>query len=278
MALDQVDVDKLEETAGGKEMSFLDHLEELRWHIIRVLVAIVSIATVLFLFQSWLFDTVLFGPTHPNFPTYVALCRLSEYLGLADGLCFEVPDFKIQAIGFGEPFIISIQVAVIAGLVLAFPYVLWELWRFISPGLYAKERKAASGAVLVCSLLFLMGVAFGYFIMAPFSIKFLIGYTIPGVENTPTLNSYLNYMMMFTLPMGLIFELPVIVYFLAKIGLITAADMRAYRRHAVVVILVVAAIITPPDVVSQLMVTFPLYFLYEISILIAKRVQPKEED
>jgi sec-independent protein translocase protein TatC len=278
MALDQVDVDNMDEPAAGKEMTFLDHLEELRWHIIRSLSVVGTAATVLFMMQDWLFDKVLLGPTHQSFPTYKLICQFSNFVGLGDSMCLKVLEFKIQAIGFGEAFTTSLQVAVIAGLIISFPYVLWELWRFIRPGLYPKEQKAASGMVLICSALFLTGVLFGYYIMAPFSINFLIGYKLPGVENTPTLNSYLNYMIMFTLPMGVVFELPIIVYFLAKIGLMTAGDMRSYRRHAVVAILLIAAIITPPDVVSQMMVATPLYFLYEVSIVIAARVAPKDED
>ena len=278
MALDQVDVDNMGDATPGKEMTFLDHLEELRWHIIRSLAVVGTVSTVLFMMQDWLFDKVLLGPTHQNFPTYKLICQFSNLVGLGDSMCFKVLEFKIQAIGFGEAFTISLQVAVIAGLIVSFPYVLWEVWRFIRPGLYPKEQKAASGGVLICSFLFLVGVLFGYYVMAPFSINFLIGYKLPGVENTPTLNSYLNYMIMFTLPMGAVFELPVIVYFLAKIGLLTAGDMRSYRRHAIVVILLVAAIITPPDVVSQMMVATPLYFLYEVSIAIAARVAPKDED
>jgi sec-independent protein translocase protein TatC len=268
MALDQVDVDKLGEE---KEMTFLDHLEELRWHIIRALGVTVLVGIVFFIFHKFLFDTVIFGPTKPDFLTYRVICSISEYM------CFTPPEFVKQAIGFGESFIISIKVSFVMGFIAAFPYVFWEIWRFVKPGLYPKEQKASRGIVFVCSFLFLLGVLFGYYIIAPFATNFLMGYTIPGVQNIPTLSSFINYMLMFTAPAGLIFELPIVVYFLARVGLVTAEFMRKYRRHSMILILVLAALVTPPDVITQFLIGIPLFGLYEISILIAKRVEKQEK-
>ena len=265
----------LGESAQEKEMTFLEHLEELRWHIIRAMIAILVVTIVLFIFQSWLFDVIIFGPTHKNFISYRAICDLSQSLGWGDSLCFSPPEFRKQAIGFGEAFITSIKVCFVGGFILAFPLVFREIWGFVKPGLYPNERNATRGVVFICSALFLLGVAFGYFIIAPFAINFLVGYTIPGVENTPTLNSFINYMLMFTLPAGLIFELPIVVYFLAKIGLVTAATMRTYRRHSIIGILILAAVVTPPDVVTQFLIGIPLYILYELSIFVAVRVEKK---
>lgn len=163
------------------------------------------------------------------------------------------------------------------GIIGAFPYIFWEFWKFVSPGLLDQERRAVRGVVAICTFLFLLGVSFGYFIIAPFSISFLAGYTLEGLEVSPTLDSYVTYMTMFTLPTGLIFEMPILAYFLAKIGLVGPAFLRSHRRQAIVVILIVAAIITPPDVVSQTLVTIPLYGLYEASILVVARVQRKRE-
>lgn len=273
MPLDQVDVDKLDSgnKKQEKEMSFLDHLEELRWHIIRSLVAIVSLGIVLFIFKDWFFDTIIFGPTHNSFWSYQIICDLSHMVGLQDAMCFEPPEFRKIAVGFGEAFITSIKVSFVAGFIFSFPYVFFEFWRFISPGLYANEKRATQGIVFVCSFLFLVGVLFGYFIISPFAVNFLVGYTIPGVENSPTLNSFINYMIMFTAPAGLIFELPIVVYFLAKVGLVTPEGMRKYRRHAIIAILLLAALITPPDVVTQFLIGIPLFILYELSIAIAAR-------
>lgn len=281
MALDQIDVDKLEEgqeQAAGKEMSFLEHLEELRWHIIRSLMVILTLGIVLFLFQKWMFREVIFGPTEPDFLSYRFVCGLSEAIGMGDNLCFTPPVFPKIATGFGEAFIISIKVSFVMGFILSFPYVLWEFWRFIRPGLYPKEQSAARGMVAICSSLFLTGVLFGYYIISPFAINFLAGYDIPGVQNTPTISSFINYMIMFTAPAGLIFELPIIVYFLSKVGLVTPEGMKKYRRHSIIGILIVAAMITPPDVVTQFLIGIPLYVLYEVSILVSARVNKENEE
>jgi sec-independent protein translocase protein TatC len=276
MALDQVDVDKYE-AQQEKEMSFLDHLEELRWHLVRAILSIVIVGTVVFLMKSFVFDTVLFGPRNDDFWSYKAVCNLSDLLGMGDVLCMTPTNFKIIATEFGERFIVHIKVSIMLGFVVAFPYVFYQFWSFIAPGLYEEERKAARGVVFICSSLFIMGILFGYFIISPFAVNFLAGYEIDGVEATTSLSSYVSYMMMFTVPTGIVFELPVVVYFLAKVGLITAEFMKTYRRHSIVVILVMAALITPPDVVTQFLIGIPLYFLYEVSILIAKRVEKKNE-
>ena len=270
MALDQIDVDKIGE--AQKEMSFFEHLEELRWHIIRSLIAVGGVGILLFIFYRFLFEYVIFGPARPEFVTYQWICQASE------ALCFTPPPIPTQAIGFGESFIMAIKTSFIMGLILAFPYVFWEFWRFIRPGLYDKERKSTRGIVVICSVLFFLGVLFGYFIIAPFAVNFLMGFTIPGVSNVPTLSSFLNYMIMFTAPAGLIFELPIVVYFLSKIGLVTPQFMRKYRRHSFVAILLLAAVVTPPDVVTQFLIGVPLYFLYEVSILISARIQKAEEE
>ena len=280
MALDQIDVDKAEvsQQEGIKEMSFLEHLEELRWHIIRSLIAIVSGGIVLFLFQRWMFDVVIFGPTRKDFLSYRVICSISEQVGLGNLMCFTPPNFEKIAIGFGEPFIMSIKVSFVLGFIIAFPYVLYEFWKFIKPGLYAEERKAARGMVGICSFLFLLGVLFGYYIIAPFAVNFLAGYSIPGVQNTPTMSSFINYMIMFTAPAGLIFELPIVVYFLSKVGLVTPESMKKYRRHAIIGVLLLAALITPPDVVTQFLIGIPLFILYEVSIIVSARVNKAQED
>lgn len=278
MPLDQIDVDRLGPEPQEQEMTFLEHLEELRWHIIRSLIAVVGLGIVLFLFQGWLFDTVIFGPTKADFFSYRFICNLSNSIGLGDAMCFTPPDFPKIATGFGEPFIMAIKVCFVMGLIIAFPYVLWEFWTFIKPGLYAKERRAARGMVGICSGLFIMGVLFGYYIISPFAVNFLAGYEIPGVQNTPTMSSFINYMIMFTAPAGLIFELPIIVYFLSKVGLVTPEGMKKYRRHSIIGVLVLAAMITPPDVVTQFLIGIPLYVLYEVSILVSARVNRENEE
>lgn len=256
-------------------MSFFEHIAELRKHILRSFLYIGVLATVAFLNKDFLFNTLIFGPRHPDFITYRLLCDFSHAIGMGDSICFTPPKFDLITRQLGEVLMQLLYVSFWMGVIGAFPLIFWEFWKFISPGLYEKERKAVRGVVFTCSLLFLLGVTFGYLVIAPFSISFLAGYTLEGLEVAPTLDSYVTYMTMFTLPMGLVFEMPILGYFLAKMGLIGTSFLRTYRRHAIVVILIIAAIITPPDVVSQTMVAIPLYMLYEISILVVASVQRK---
>lgn len=260
-----------------KEMSFFDHISELRSHLLRSAVAITIVGVIAFLNKNFVFGTMIFGPRNADFVTYRALCHFSKWAGAGDQMCFTPPAFTLITRQLGEVLMQHLYVSFWLGIIGAFPYILWEFWRFVRPALMEKEQKAIRGVVGICTLLFLMGISFGYFIIAPFSISFLASYTLEGLEVAPTLDSYVTYMTMFTLPMGLIFEMPILAYFLAKIGLIGPAFLRSSRRQAVVVILIVAAIITPPDVVSQTMVGIPLYALYEASILVVARVQRLQE-
>jgi sec-independent protein translocase protein TatC len=271
MPLDQIDVDQYD-VKKVKEMSFFEHLEELRWHIIRSAIVVVAMMLVVFSMGNWVFDKIIFGPKNENFVTYRVMCNLASKLH-ASSLCIKPPVFNNIATGLGETFFTHMQIAFVLGFMVSFPYVFWEFWRFVSPGLHDNERKNARGIVLICSLLFASGVLFGYFIIAPFAISFLAGYTLPQVTIMPTLASYIEYMVMFTLPIGLVFELPIVIYFLSKLGIVNPAFLRKYRKHMVVVILIVAGIITPsPDIVSQLLVGVPLYILFEVSIIVSSKV------
>ena len=280
MALDQVNVDDWELDEHGrpqapqdKEMSFVDHLEELRWHILRALVAIFVGGIGLFIFSDWYFARVLLGPLKSDFISYDFICQLT-----GGNLCLAPEeDIVVQAIGVGEQFITSVKMSFIGGFVVAFPYVFYEFWSFIRPGLYAEEQRATRWVILICSILFFIGVSFGFLVIAPFGMYFLVNYTVGGVVNIPTLDSAIGYMMMFTLPAALIFELPVVVHFLARFGLVTAESMRKYRKHSIIGILVLAALMTPPDVVTQILIAVPLYSLYELSIYVAKRAQKQYE-
>lgn len=267
MAMDQLDEGK----KPADEMSFLEHLEALRWHILRSFAAIVVAGIGVFLAKDFVFHSVIFAPKRADFITYRVVCRISEFL------CFEPAEFTIITRDLGEQFIVHLKSSFWIGLIIAFPYVFWQLWKFVKPGLYEREQKATRGVVLICSLLFVTGVLFGYFIISPFAISFLSSYSV-GATSAPTLASYISYMTMFTIPSGLVFELPIVVYFLAKLGVVGPKTMRQFRRHAIVVILVLSSIITPPDMVTQLLISFPLYFLYEISIIIAARVIKNREE
>jgi sec-independent protein translocase protein TatC len=253
-----------------KEMSFLDHLEELRWHILRSILYIGVVAIATFVAKDFVFNNIIFGPLSKDFLTYRILC------GISDFICFYPPEMELITRVLGEQFLTHIKVSAWLGLVVSFPLVFWEIWKFISPGLYQKERSASRGIVLICSFLFMLGVLFGYFVMAPFAIKFLAEYSVGSFAVTaPTLSSFVGYMTMFTVPTGIVFEMPVVVFFLARAGLLGPGVMKKYRKHAVVGILLLAAIITPPDVVTQFLIGMPIFMLYEISITIAKRAEKK---
>ena len=259
------------------EMSFLDHLEELRWHLIRSTFAIVIVGLVAFLMKDFIFDTVIFGPKKPDFPTYGVFCKLSQWLGFSEAFCTTEPLFRVQSRVMAGQFSAHIWTSIWAGFIIAFPYVLWELWRFISPGLYEKERKYSRGFIFVASLLFFMGVLFGYYVVSPLSINFLGSYTVSDeVFNDIDLGSYIATVRASVLACGLIFELPIVIYFLTKVGLVTPEILKKYRKIALVLVLVLSAIITPPDVASQIIVAVPVLILYQVSIYISKVVIRRE--
>jgi sec-independent protein translocase protein TatC len=258
----------------GKEMSFLQHLEELRWHLVRSVSAITIIAVVAFLNKEILFDGILLAPKSPSFITYRWLCSISHALNMGDSLCVNSIPFSLISTDLSAQFTTHMWVAFIAGLIVASPYVLWEAWLFIKPALYEKERNYARGIVFYTSALFLTGVLFGYLVITPMSVNFLGTYQVsPEVKNTITLDSFISTVTTLTLLTGLVFELPIVVYFLTKIGLMSPAFMRTYRKHAVVVILILAAFITPTsDATTMILVAVPLYVLYELSIIVSARV------
>ena len=255
----------------GAEMSFFDHLDELRKVIFRSLVAILIIAIVVYLSSQFIFEKIIFGPLSKDFVTFRLFC---EHLGM----CFETTNIAVKTNKLTETFFVDLKVSFYIGLIASFPYIFYQLWGFIKPGLYAAEQKVTKGVVFVCSFLFFTGVGFGYFILSPFAIKFLANYQVASlVESEVTLSSYVGSMTMFIIPSGIMFQLPLVVYFLAKLGLITPTSMRAYRKHAFVAILVLAAILTPPDILTQFMIGVPIYGLYEVSIFVAARQTKKRE-
>ena len=255
-----------------KEMSFLDHLEELRWHLLRGLAGVVALTVWAFIRKDIVVDQVLLGPTRTDFWTYRMLCRLGDALQTS-GLCVEKLDFILQNRTIGGQFTSHITISLVTGLVLGFPYLFWEVWRFVRPGLLQAERKLTRGAVLFVTLLFAAGVAFGYFVLAPMSINFLISYDVSEqnrIADTIDLGNYLSMLVSIVLACGIMFELPALMLVLARGGIVSARLLRQFRKHAFVVILIVAAVLTPsPDVISQLILAFPLYMLYELSILLA---------
>ncbi len=259
------------------EMSFLDHLEELRWLLVRSTIAVLIMAIFTFFFSDYIFDELIFGPTHANFITYRFFCDLSHQLGFADSICVTEMPFIIQNTYMEGQVTILIWTCITAGFILGFPYILWELWKFISPALYEKERKNARLFIFIASLLFFIGVLFGYFIIVPMSVNFFATFSISTViKNEFNIDSYISLIKTSVIACGLFFELPIIIYFLTKLGLVTPQFLRKYWKYAVIIILIVAAIVTPPDVVSQVIVAIPMLLIYEASILISVFVHKKQ--
>lgn len=259
------------------EMSFLDHLEELRWHLIRSTLAIVIIGSVAFLMREFIFDTILFGPKKMDFPTYRLFCKVGTFIGIDSDFCADELPFTIQSRLMAGQFSAHIWTSIWAGFIVGFPYVLYEMWNFISPGLHENERKHSKGFIFTASLLFFMGALFGYYVVAPLSINFLGTYQVSQeVTNEFDLASYVATVRTSVIACGIIFELPIIVYFLTKVGLVTPEILRKYRKISLVVVLILAAVITPPDIASQVVVALPILVLYQISIFISKRVLKNE--
>ncbi|MCG8388697.1 MAG: twin-arginine translocase subunit TatC [Cytophagales bacterium] len=258
-------------------MSFLDHLEELRWHLVRSVAAILIFSVAAFVGVDFVFNTVIFGPAKVDFWTFRMLCKVGDLIN-STAICIDELDFKIQSRKMTGQFSMHITSSFVVGIIVAFPYVFWEFWRFISPGLYSKERRASRGAVFAVSFLFATGVLFGYYIMSPLAVNFLAGYQVSDiVRNEFDITSYVSTISTLVLGSGLLFQLPIVVYFLSKVGLVTPALMKTYRKHAIVVILVLGAMLTPPDPLSQVLIAFPLFGLYEFSIFISRRVLKKKE-
>jgi sec-independent protein translocase protein TatC len=271
----------LKKRSQEQEMSFIDHLEELRWHIVRSLIAIIMVAILLFINMNWFFDTIILGPIRKDFISYSGLCRFSHWIRIGDALCMPTIDTKLQATTFGSQFISSITIAFVGGFIIGFPYVFWEFWKFVKPALTPRELKTTRGAIFWVSFFFFTGAAFGYFLLAPFTFSFLANYQLgqAGIlETRPMLSDYVDNLINITLGAGIAFQLPVVAYVMTRIGLITPSFLKTYRKYAFVAILVVAAIITPsPDWMSQMIVCVPLVLLYELSIVISKRVYLDEE-
>jgi len=260
------------------EMSFLDHLEELRWHLIRSVLAIVIVATIAFIFKDFIFDILLFGPKNKDFITYRWFCSISQSLGQGSSFCVEELPFRIQSRTVAGQFSAHLWTSVLSGFIVSFPYIIFEFWKFISPGLYEKERKNARGFIFIASLLFFIGVLFGYYIVTPLSINFLGNYTVSSeIFNDFDLSSYIGLLRASVLASGIIFELPIIIYFLTRVGIVTPQFLRKNRKISLVLVLSLSAIITPPDIASQIIVSIPILILYEASIIIAKIVTKNQK-
>lgn len=256
-----------------KEMSFIDHLEELRWHLIRAVVSVAVFTVIAFMSKEFVYGTLILGPSKVDFWTYRMMCALSDIT------CIDKINFKLQSRLMTGQFTMHMLSSLVIGVICAFPYTFWEIWRFIRPGLYPQEQKAASGATFFVSLLFMLGILFGYYVISPLSIQFLANYQLdPSISNEFDIVSYISTLTTLVLATGLMFQLPMVAFFLAKVGLISPAFMREYRRHAIVIVLIISAIITPPDVISQILIAMPLMLLYEISIWVVAVTEKRNRE
>jgi sec-independent protein translocase protein TatC len=266
-----------EKSNNTGEMSFLEHLEELRWHIVRSAVSILVFAVIAFIFSRFIFDYVLLAPKNPEFFTNRMLCRLAEILHTPH-LCINSAPMKIQNIKMAGQFSADIMISLYTGLILSFPYIIWEFWRFIAPALYENERKYARGSVGWISVLFFIGALFGYYVVVPLTVHFFGGWQVSQeIANQIDLDSYFGTISFIPFATGIIFELPVLMIFLTKVGLITPSFMITYRKHAIIVLMLMAAVITPPDIFSMTLVVMPLVILYEVSIILCKSTAKKQQ-
>lgn len=260
-------------------MNFFDHLEALRWHIVRSLIAIIVAAIAVFIKIQFIYEHIILGPTRHDFITYRLLCSLGHSLNMADKFCLPDVPIQFQSMQLSGQFMQAFSSSFMFAFIVAAPYILWEFWRFIKPALKPSELKYTRGVVFWTSLLFFAGVGFGYFLIAPYTVNFFASYHLSdSIQNIITIQSYMDTLSQLVMGCGALFELPILVYFLSKVNVLTPAFLKKYRKHAFVIILVVAAFISPPDVVSQFIVTIPLYMLFEISIAISARVQRQRDE
>lgn len=259
------------------EMSFIEHLEVLRGHLFRSVLAIAAGAIVFIVYNTFFVREVLMGPTHADFPTYKWLCKLGHTIGLGDKMCMKDIGLKMQSTSVSGQFSMYFTLIFVGGIIVAFPYIFWEFWRFIKPALTKKELSKTRGVIFWVSLLFFLGIGFGYFIIAPYTVNFFANFQLDdNIENRWTITSYIDTLVPLILGTGLAFQLPLVMFFLAKVGLMSPDFLRRNRKYAIVIILILAGVITPPDVISQVICTIPLMLLYEISILLTAKVEKEK--
>jgi len=259
------------------EMSFVEHLEVLRGHLFRSALAIAAGAVVFIIYNKFFVREVLMGPTHADFPTYKWLCKVGHVIGLGDAMCMKDIGLKMQSTSVSGQFSMYFTLIFVGGIIVAFPYIFWEFWRFIKPALTKKELSKTRGVISWVSLLFFLGILFGYFVIAPYTVNFFANFQLDdNIENRWTITSYIDTLVPLILGTGLAFQLPLVMFFLAKVGLMSPSFLRRNRKYAIVVILILAGVITPPDVISQVICTIPLMLLYEISIWLTVKVEKEK--
>jgi sec-independent protein translocase protein TatC len=259
------------------EMTFVEHLDALRTHLFKAAIATAIGAIIIAIYNDFIVQRILLGPTRPDFPTYTYLCKLSNYFGFGNKFCMKEIHLEMQSNTMTGQFDVYLDVIVIGGFVLAFPYVLYQFWKFVKPALSKNELSNTKGVIFWVSLLFFIGVFFGYFVLSPYTVNFFANFSLDSkIKNIPTISSYFNTVLPLTLGCGLAFQLPLILFFLAKIGIVSATSLRNFRKYSILIIVVITGVITPPDMFSQIICSVPLVLLYEVGIIVCKRVEKKE--
>ena len=255
--------------SDDKQMTFLDHLEELRWRLVRMAISILVFAIAIWIFQEWIMDNIFLAMKSPDFISFKIIC---EYLGV----CVEAIPVKMQSMTVSGQFSYALMMSIMGGIVVAFPFIFSQIWGFVKPGLKHKEKSIAKGIVFYVSILFFLGIAFGYFVVAPLAVQFFGSYKISAkIDNIFTVNSYMSTILSTVFYSGLLFLLPVVSYLFTKLGVLNSDYLRKYRKHAIIGILVLSAVITPPDLISQVIVGVPILLLYEAGIFVSRRVEKK---
>ncbi len=253
-----------------ENMSFLGHLEELRWRLVKAVIAVLVVGTLVFIFRETIINTIFLRLKDANFPTFRFACNTF-------GICFEDVKIDFQNTALAGQFGTSIKMGFVGGIIGAFPFVFYQLWGFVKPGLKPNEIKSFRGITWFVTALFFVGILFGYFVIAPLTVNFLGNFEIAGgVKNDLIISDYISTIVSTIILTGVIFLLPVFIQIFSKIGIITSAFLKKYRKHSIVVVLILAAIITPPDIFTQIIVTIPIMILYEFGIIIAKRIEKKK--
>lgn len=258
-------------------MTFIEHLDALRAHLFRAAIATAIGGIFIAVYKDFIVQRVLLGPTRPDFPTYTFLCNLSNKLGFGNKFCMQEIHLEMQSTTLTGQFDVYLDVIIIGGFVVAFPYILWQFWKFVKPALSKNELSNSRGVIFWVSLLFFIGIFFGYFVLSPYTVNFFANFSLDSkIKNIPTISSYFNTVLPLTLGCGLAFQLPLILFFLAKVGIVSATSLRNFRKYAILTIVVITGIICPPDMFSQIICSIPIILLYEISIVVCRRVEKKE--
>ncbi len=267
----------MENQDSKKEMSFLGHLEELRWRLMKSAIAVIVVASVLFYYTTPVIEHIYLAMSESNFPTYIFFCKLSSWIGIDGLLCANDIPIDLQSIEMTKQFSTNMYFAIVGGIVLVFPYIFHQFWSFLKPGLKESEIAVTRGVVFFSSILFFLGVLFGYYLISPLCVQFFGGYKLSAdIQNNFTISSYMSMITTSTFFSGLFFELPIVIFILSKLGLVSSLMLKKFRKHALVGILLLSAIITPPDVISQVLVSIPILLLYELGIGVAKIVEKKK--